>query len=163
MIVGCPGAGKSTAARALSARTGLPIIHLDYHYWRAGWVPEDPARWPEKVAALARQPRWIMDGNYANTLPYRIAHADTLIHLDFPTWLCMSRVIRRTLVNLGRERHGEFVAGCPERFDFEFLRFVWRYRRDFRSRDVASWAAFEGRILHFTHPRALVGFLAQMS
>ena len=29
MIIGCPGAGKSTFARALAEKTGLPLIHLD--------------------------------------------------------------------------------------------------------------------------------------
>ena len=29
LIVGCGGAGKSTLARAMGERFGLPIVHLD--------------------------------------------------------------------------------------------------------------------------------------
>ena len=29
MIVGCPGSGKSSLARDLHEKTGLPLIHLD--------------------------------------------------------------------------------------------------------------------------------------
>jgi adenylate kinase family enzyme len=32
------GAGKSTFSRALSAKTGLPGIHLDVHFSATGWV-----------------------------------------------------------------------------------------------------------------------------
>lgn len=37
LIVGSPGAGKSTLAKKLAARTGLPLTHLDDLYWNAGW------------------------------------------------------------------------------------------------------------------------------
>ncbi|MEO9901595.1 isopentenyl transferase family protein [Nisaea sp.] len=42
LILGCPGAGKSTAARSLAKITGLPVIHLDRHYWEPGWVRPGP-------------------------------------------------------------------------------------------------------------------------
>lgn len=39
---GMMGSGKSTFVHALAARTGLPVIHLDVHYWKPGWVrPSD--------------------------------------------------------------------------------------------------------------------------
>lgn len=34
MVIGSGGAGKSTFARELAKRTGLPLIHLDMHHWR---------------------------------------------------------------------------------------------------------------------------------
>lgn len=42
VIAGCPGAGKSRAARTLSDLTGLPVIHLDSHYWQPGWQRPSP-------------------------------------------------------------------------------------------------------------------------
>ena len=33
MIIGCPGSGKSTFARALAKKTGLPLHYLDMMYW----------------------------------------------------------------------------------------------------------------------------------
>jgi adenylate kinase family enzyme len=39
MVVGSGGAGKSTFAGALGAHTGLPVTHLDWHFWRPGWEP----------------------------------------------------------------------------------------------------------------------------
>ncbi|EBR8158754.1 adenylate kinase, partial [Salmonella enterica subsp. enterica serovar Newport] len=37
LIVGCPGAGKSTLAKELANITKLPLIHLDRYYWLPGW------------------------------------------------------------------------------------------------------------------------------
>src|SRR5690348_17332073 len=38
LVTGMAGSGKSTFSRALSAKTGLPLIYLDLHYWKPGWV-----------------------------------------------------------------------------------------------------------------------------
>ena len=45
LILGSPGAGKSTFARRLAERSGLPLIHLDKHFWRPGWVEPAPEEW----------------------------------------------------------------------------------------------------------------------
>ena len=44
-IVGPGGAGKSTFARALSERIGLPVVHLDHHFWKPGWVESSRDEW----------------------------------------------------------------------------------------------------------------------
>lgn len=159
LIVGCPGAGKSTAAKALSEVTGLPVIHLDRHHWQAGWKMPNREVWRETVKTLAAEPCWIMDGNYSGSLPHRLERADTLIHLDFPTRLCFWRVLRRTALGWGRPRE-DLGPGCPERFDGEFLRFVLNYRRDQRDKDIAQMAGFTGALHRFTRPAELAAFIA---
>ncbi len=52
LVIGMAGAGKSTFSRALSARTGLPVIHLDFHYWKPGWVKPSEDEWREKQRGL---------------------------------------------------------------------------------------------------------------
>jgi len=116
MVVGCAGSGKSEASRRLARITGLPLIHLDAHFWKPGWTQPDRGDWEQTVDDLAAQPRWIMDGNYSRTLSRRLARADTLIHLDFSTLLCTWRVLKRTW-GLGGARANELPAGCSERFD----------------------------------------------
>lgn len=160
LILGSPGAGKSTAARRLARITGLPLIHLDAQYWSAGWREPERALWREKVAGLISGPRWIMDGNYGGTLDLRIPAADAVLHLDFSTALCLGRVLRRTLAGMaGAAARPDMAEGCPERFDPEFLRYVLRYRREGRLRVLEKTAGFAGDLRRFPTPRALEAWL----
>jgi adenylate kinase family enzyme len=161
LVVGGPGAGKTTFARRLGAKLALPVVHLDFHYWRSGWQMPAPEEWRDAVAVLAAEPAWIMDGNYANTYDIRMPRADSLAWLDYPRGICMRRVLWRTFHGLGRTR-ADLPSDCPERFDIEFLRFVWEFRAKHRHRIVEGIALF-GRHLRtyrLCSDRKVEGFLA---
>lgn len=162
LVIGCAGAGKTVFARQLSKRTGLPLIHLDREFWQPGWIPPERDAWRRRVEALAAAPRWIMDGQYGSSISLRLRHADTVFFLDTPRWLCMSRVLRRTLRNYRRTR-GDMAAGCPERFDAEFLSYVWNFERDHRARMQASLVGFPGRVIVLKHPSAVRACLADLA
>ncbi|MFC0006188.1 AAA family ATPase [Micromonospora siamensis] len=144
LIVGSAGAGKSTLAREVARRLGLPLIHLDRHYWRAGWIPAADGDFRSEVAALAARPCWVMDGNYGGTLDLRLPRADLLVLCDPPRLLCLARVLRRRWVHRATPRP-DLPAGCPERIDLQFLRYVWRYPARSRPRIIAALAAAEPR------------------
>src|SRR5262245_19550670 len=84
MIIGGPGTGKSTLARRVAERLGLPVVHLDRHYWSLGWVAPEAAAWRCRVAELAGAEAWVMDGNYSGTFDLRLPRAQALIWLDLP-------------------------------------------------------------------------------
>jgi adenylate kinase family enzyme len=127
MVLGNGGSGKTSLARELGARTGLPVIHLDALYWTAGWTPTPDDRWEEIVRDLAAGEEWIIDGNYSRTLGSRLARADTVIFLDLPRVLCVWRVTRRWLRYRGRSRP-DMRPGVNETMRLEFLRWVaWDY------------------------------------
>ncbi|AVX03723.1 hypothetical protein MXMO3_01192 [Maritalea myrionectae] len=126
-ILGGSGSGKSTLARALGKKLNLPVVHMDQHYFSAGWVEPDHADWREKVASMCAEDQWVMDGNYSKTFDLRLPRADLIIFLDFPTWLCTWRVFKRTTFGFGKVRPDSAV-GCPERFDPQFLLYVLNYR-----------------------------------
>lgn len=131
LVVGSSGAGKSTFAVALGRRLELPVIHLDQHYWNEGWSPTPDSVWDEYVETLWSEPQWVMDGTYVRSLPKRLTVADAAVFLDLPSAVCRYRVIRRILVSFGRTR-ADLAPGCPEKLDFEFLRWVWSWPRDVR-------------------------------
>ncbi|SCL21650.1 Adenylate kinase [Micromonospora rhizosphaerae] len=137
LIVGSAGAGKSTLAREVARRLDLPLIHLDRHYWRPGWVPADEALFRAEVAELAAGPAWVMDGNYQATFDLRLSRADLLVLCDPPRLLCLVRVLRRRWAHRATLRP-DLPAGCPEQIDLEFLRYVWRYPRRSRPRVFAA-------------------------
>ena len=150
LIVGCGGSGKSTLARALGERTGLPVVHLDRHYWRPGWRPPDRDDWRRRSVDLAAAPRWIIDGHYGSTLDARFERGDALVFLDVPTWLCLARVVRRRYRSGTRQ---DVAGGCPERLTAEFLRYVAGFRRARRPRLLALLEQARRRGIGAVHVR----------
>ena len=134
MIIGCGGAGKSTLARQLGEKTGLPVVHLDKLFWKPGWVSLSREEFDEVHRAALAQEKWIMDGNFDRTIPERLARCDTVIYLDFGRLACLRGVAKRILTTYGKVRT-DMGEGCPERFDWEFLQWVWNFNRNKREKN----------------------------
>ncbi|MED4080482.1 DNA topology modulation protein [Halalkalibacterium halodurans] len=128
MIIGPGGAGKSTFAKQLHERTGLPLIHLDAHFWKRGWVPSTT----EEIAVMQKQwvqgEEWIIDGNYGATLEIRFAACDTVIYFDFPTYMTLYGILKRRLMYHGQSR-SDMGEGYIEKLDWIFIKWVATYRR----------------------------------
>jgi adenylate kinase family enzyme len=143
LVIGSGGAGKSTLATWIAERTGLPLVHLDACYWRAGWVPTPADEWAATVARLTSADAWVMDGNYGGTLDARLAACDTVIFLDFPRLVCLASVVRRWLRYRGRSRP-DLTPGCPEQLSWEFVSWIWSYPRRRRPGILARLGALAG-------------------
>ena len=158
LVIGSPGAGKSTFARALASRTGLPLIHLDAHYHLPGWVEPAEDAWRARLETLVSQESWIIDGNYGGSMDYRLARADSAILLDYPTWLCLWRALKRIVTLHGTVRP-DAPAGCPERFDWEFLAYIAAFRRAKSPAIEARLARFGGAVVRFRRAAEAQAFL----
>ena len=130
MIIGCPGSGKSTFARALAAKTGLPLHYLDMMYWN----PDRTTKPKEEFRAALREtvslPEWIIDGNYGSTLEIRMEACDTVIFLDYPVEVCISGV---------EERRGKPRPDMPwveTEPDLEFIEFIKKYNEESRPKVI---------------------------
>ncbi|MEX1015979.1 MAG: DNA topology modulation protein [Phycisphaeraceae bacterium] len=126
-IIGSGGAGKSTLARQLAALLEIEVIHLDALHWQPGWVEPDRERWAALQRDLVQRERWIIDGNYGGTMAIRLAAADTVIFLDLPRRVCLFRALKRAVRYRGRTRP-DMGAGCPEKIDPAFLKWIWQFR-----------------------------------
>ena len=146
IVMGPCGSGKSTLARTIGARYGLPVFHLDQAFHRPGWQPAPEAEFAAEVERIAALPAWVIDGNYKATIASRFEAADTLIYLDMPAWLTMSRIARRTLASYGRVRP-DAAVGCPERLDLPFLHFALTWNRRSRDKSLALVRRFRGRLV----------------
>jgi adenylate kinase family enzyme len=143
----------------MAAATGLPVVHLDRHYWGEGWTEPTREEWLERLDGLLARPRWIMDGNYTNSLARRLARADAAILLECPAWLCLARVLRRAMLSFGRRRGEDMAPGCPERIDWPFLVYVWRFSRNHRDRVKWALDSFPGRVVVLNGNREVTAFV----
>ena len=126
IVLGCPGSGKSTFARALAARTGLPLIHLDSVWWRADGSHISRDEFDRALSELLAGEKWIMDGDYSRTYEVRLRAADTVIFLDYPEDVCMAGIVGR----VGEERPD--MPWTESALDPELVAMVKNYARDNR-------------------------------
>ena len=138
-IVGCSGGGKSTLARALGARLGLPIIHLDVIFWRPGWIEGDLVETLDQVNEAVSADRWICEGNFIRASALRFQRADLIVWVDQPRLTCLRRAIWRAITGFGRDRP-DLAPGCPEKIDFAFYAYIWNWNRLTRPRIEAAIA-----------------------
>jgi len=161
------GAGKSTFAQALSRKTGLPVIHLDVHYWKPGWVKPSEDDWRDKQRALLAAPAWIADGNDLETLDLRLEHAETVVLLDTPWWICAGRAFLRGL----RKPVGEMPEGCDDSVtrrlqdEWRLIWLLWRHRRSETEQALAMISQHGTHVALgvFASKRATQGFLSTLT
>lgn len=144
MIIGCSGAGKSTFSRALNSITKVELIHLDQYYWKPNWKEINTKNWEKIVQQFANKPKWIIDGNYSGTIDIRIQKSDTIIYLDYSTFICLKNVIIRTLKYWGKKRP-DMPDGCKERFDLEFFLYVATFNLKRRKKLLEKLSAVKNK------------------
>ncbi len=131
-IVGNSGSGKSTMARALGARLGVPVLELDSVFHQAEWTPLLTVDFQVRVGEfMSTQPRFIVDGNYPAVLPDVWAAADTVI------WLSPSRAENMRAI-LGRTLRRALTREVLWNGNREPLSNLWRL--DDPEASVIAWA-----------------------
>jgi adenylate kinase family enzyme len=163
VILGCSGSGKTTLAVELGRLLELPVVHLDRLYWRPGWQVPDEASFYARVQQAIAGDRWVSEGNYRETFPLRLPRADLVVVLQRSRWVCLRRVLWRSLV--ARGRRPDLPDGCPEHVDWPLLQFIWRFYR-------ATWPRIEAaraehgadvRTIRLRRNREITAFLASIA
>ncbi|WP_315969824.1 P-loop NTPase family protein [Bacillus testis] len=108
---------------ALGAILQLPVYHLDAYFWKPGWIQAEEEEFRLAQEELAREEKWIIDGNYSSSLPTRMERADTIIYLELPLRTCLYRVLKRRVANHGKTRM-DMAEGCPDKMDVAFIHFM---------------------------------------
>lgn len=97
LVLGPPGGGKTTLARTLADRTGLPLLDLDEHYWLPGWRRRTAAEWLARQRELVARPKWIISGNYQPSLRLRAVRAEAAVIVAPGPVAVLRRLLRRTV------------------------------------------------------------------
>ncbi len=124
MICGPSNAGKSTLAVALARKLGCEAFHVDLfrHLPDTDWVQRSDEEFTALHDAAIRKDRWVMDGNYSQLMPQRMARATGIIMLGDCRWANFARYLRRTLFEK-RQRPGS-LAGDKDSLKWEMVRWI---------------------------------------
>lgn len=97
-VIGGSCTGKTTIARELARRLGVPHVELDALFWEPNWQEASTEDFRARVNEALAPDGWVVDGNYHGRLgTIVLERADTAVFLDLPFRTVLRRVLARTL------------------------------------------------------------------
>jgi adenylate kinase family enzyme len=105
LIIGAPGAGKTTLAERLAASLGVPNHPLDpVAFVDEHWTARPLSERQRMIAEIAAQPQWVAEGVHLGWTTPLLAAADHIIWLDPPWWTLLWRATARRLRRWSQRR-----------------------------------------------------------
>ena len=147
LVLGCSGSGKSTFAKQLAERTGLPLFHLDNLWWKADRTHISREEFDQKLAEILTEDQWILDGDYSRTYETRIRACDTIFFLDYPEEVCRNGITER----VGTKRTD--IPWVESELDSELVELVKRYRTTNRPKLLALLERYPDKVCVMFHNR----------
>lgn len=124
-IVGVSASGKSTFARKLAAKTGLPLVHVDSIMWKPGWQHLGDDETAKKLIEVTLGAEWVLEGYITKAARDTLfERADSIIYLDYPPFVAAGRYIKRWWKH--RKQPRPELEGSPEEFSLDALVRIWR-------------------------------------
>jgi adenylate kinase family enzyme len=161
-VVGNAGSGKTLFARRLADVLGVPHIELDAIHHLPGWEPIDAESFLSEVDTLTSEDGWVVDGNYRTVVVdgpvWR--RADTVVWIDLPRPIVMSRIITRTLRrvarreelwNGNREPLRNLYAWDPYK---SIIRWSWTQHSNYQRRFSSAMSSLDYAHLQFVRLRS---------
>ena len=124
LVIGSPGAGKSTFSRKLRDKTGLTLYYLDMIFHHSDRTTVSRDEFDEKLLHILETKQWIIDGNYQRTLPIRFEKCTGVFLFDLPVEQCLQGAAAR----IGKAR--EDLPWVETELDREFKQYILDFQKD---------------------------------
>lgn len=124
MVIGSPGAGKSTFSRKLHDATDIPLYYLDMLWHKPDQTTITREEFDCRLNEIVKKDSWIIDGNYLRTLELRLKYCDTVILMDYPLEICLAGAESR----IGKKRVD--LPWIETVFDDEFKQWITDFSKD---------------------------------
>jgi adenylate kinase family enzyme len=167
LVYGVTGSGKTTLARRIAERTGLPWHEMDQLTFEPGWVVVPLEEQRRRVETICAEPAWVLDTAYTNWLDLVLPRVELIVALDYPRWLSLGRLLRRTVARAIDKRL--VCNGNHESFRLAFSQesiVRWHFNSFRRKRErIRDWAADPAgpNVVVLRSPRATERWLAGLS
>jgi adenylate kinase family enzyme len=168
VVQGASGSGKSTLAGALAGVLDAAYLELDGLYQQPDWTGLEVEEFRARVSSFVAQPRWVVDGNYSQVRDILWPLATTIVIIDLPKRVVMTRVIKRTMLRIvkrerlwngNRESWRNALSRDPMR---NIILWSWNTHERYHEevpRDAREFAGSD-RVVVLSSARAVRGFVA---
>ena len=161
LVYGVTGSGKTTFAKKLAERTGIPFHEVDALTWEPGWVEVPVERQIARIREICSRDQWILDSAYTKWLDIPLQQADLIIALDYSRAISFTRLLKRTAGRILDQK--PICNGNRESWRLALSRdsiLLWHFRTFARKRRRINGWIGEGRnIIRLTSPKDADTFL----
>ena len=112
-VTGTSCSGKTTLARELARRLGVPHVEFDALFWGPDWTPVPPETFRHRLTLALAADAWVSDGGYESSRDITWSRVDTVVWLDYPMRTVLARWARRTVRRIRTQE--EFWPGTGNR------------------------------------------------
>ncbi|MEY2665164.1 MAG: hypothetical protein RLZZ480_269 [Candidatus Parcubacteria bacterium] len=161
VVLGVSASGKSTFARKLGEKTGLPVTYIDTLMWKPGWQYIGDEETVRLIKSVSERDAWIIEGYIEKEARVDLFNkADTILYLDYPGWLSAWRYIKRTWKH--RKNPRPELPGSPDKFSFKFLKTVFSKGEVYKLERLLKEHDWNSKITRFTSPKEADLFLKSL-
>ncbi len=161
VILGVSASGKSTFARKLGKKTGLPVTYIDALMWKPDWQYIGDEETVRLIKEASEKEAWITEGYIEKGARVELfTKADAIVYLDYPAWLPAFRYIKRWIKHRNNPRPE--LPGCPEKFSFEFFVRVYKKKEVYRLEQLFKQHDWNTKIIRLKSPAKADLFLKSL-
>lgn len=164
VVVGANGAGKTWLAGRIATALDLPLYHNDALALTTGWARRPSGNVVEARTRIADSTAWVLEGGPSTLSDAVLARVQVIIWLDIPRHLRFWRVLKRTLLFLGRERpeHPPGNREWPGRRQVGFLVKTWTHDSKARDWILQCIADSHAPVIRLRSTREVAALVAQL-